>query len=110
MIIENVVNIELIIAYGLLAIALLAALILPLINAVGNPGSLVKMGIGVLGLLLVFLISYLIAGNEVTADYAKYFVGPELSKFIGGMLNLSFIMIVGALLGIFYTEISKMVK
>jgi len=107
---EGFVNIALYVAYTLLGLAVISAVLLPLINAFDNPRNLVKMGGGLVLMGVVFLIGYAIAGNEVTESYANAGVGPELSKFVGGELNLMFILIGIALVGIIFTELSKIFK
>lgn len=107
---EEFVNIILYVSYALVALALLTALILPLINAFDNPKSLVKIGGGLAAMIVVFLIGYAIAGSEVTEVYANFGVGPDLSKYVGGILNLSFILVILAVVGILITEASKIFK
>lgn len=104
------IDIALIGSYILIGVAIIAAIVLPLINSLSDPSTLVKSGIGVLILLVIFGIGYLISGSEVTPDYAKYDVGAGISKMVGGALIMMYLMAGGALLGIAYTEISKMVK
>lgn len=107
---EGFVNIILYISYALIALALLTALVLPLINAFDNPQSLVKMGAGLVAMGVVFLVGYAIAGSEVTEVYANFGVGPDLSKFVGGILNLGFLLMILAVVGILITEVGKIFK
>jgi len=100
-------DIMLYIAYGLAIIALIAAIVLPLISSFSNPQSLVKTGIGLGGIILVFIIAYVVSGDEVTSTYAKFGIDPGLSKTIGGVLITMYIMIGLVTLSIIYTEISK---
>lgn len=107
---EQIVNIGLIAAYVLVIGGGLSAIILPLINALNNPKSLMYAGIGIAGLLFLFLIGYLIAGNEVTANYIKYGVDAGTSKIVGGALICMYILTLFAIVGILYTEFSKLIK
>ena len=107
---EVFVNIALYVSYFLLAICLIAVIVLPLINAIGDPSSLVKMGGGVLAMVVLFFIGYIVSGSEVTEVYAKFNVGPDLSKFVGGFLTLMYLLFGIAIVGIVYTEISKFLK
>ncbi|MDA0195106.1 MAG: hypothetical protein O2951_08685 [Bacteroidetes bacterium] len=104
------VDILLYLAYGLIIICAAAAIILPLIHAVSDPGALVKSGIGVGALLVVFLISWAISGNEVFPSYTLHGVDSSLSKFVGGTLVMMYLLAAIAIIGIVYTEISKMIK
>lgn len=107
---EGFVNIILYLSYILVVVALLSALVLPLINALDNPQSLTKIGLGILIMGVLFLIGYALSGSEVTENYAKFQVGPELSKFIGGLLTMSYILVLLSVVGITYSEISKLFK
>ena len=104
------IDIALYIAYTLTILAGVAAIAFPLINSVGDPKTMVKSGIGLGALLLVFLISWAISGSEVTAVYEEFEVGAGLSKFIGGILTTMYILTGIALAGILYTEVSKQLK
>jgi hypothetical protein len=96
--------------YALVIIAVLSVIILPLINSINDPKSLLKGGLGILFLGVVYLISYLLAGNEVLPTYLEYGVDASASKLIGGALISMYILIGIALVFIVYTEISKLTK
>ncbi len=97
-------------AYILFAIGLLAAIVLPLIKAFDQPKQLMRAGVGLGGLLVVFLISWAIAGNEVTTMYTTKDVGAGLSKLVGGVLTMMYLLMGIAFVAIIYTEISKSFK
>ena len=103
-------DIFLYLGYTLVIIAAVASLLLPLINALGNPNSLIKSGIGIVAVVAVYFISYAFSGSEVTAAYAENNVGPELSKAVGGSLIMSYILLGIAVVGIVVTEVNKIVK
>ena len=104
------VDIALYIAYALVILALIGAIAFPLINSFSDPKSLLKSGVGLGVLAVVFLVSWGISGNEVTAVYSEFNVDAGLSKFIGGLLTMMYILTGLALVGIVYTEISKAIK
>lgn len=104
------IDIALYLSYGLALLAGLAAIIFPIINSVGDPGSLKKGGIGVLALVVVFAISYALSGAEVTESYLEQGVDAGLSKFVGGILTMTYLAIGLAIVGIVYTEFSKILK
>ena len=107
---EAFVNGYLLFAYFLLGISIIAIIALPLIKSLDDPKSLVQMGVGVAAIGVLFLISWAISGSEVTEVYAKYNVGPELSKVVGGVLTLMYILTVVAIAGIIVTEFKNLVK
>ncbi len=104
------IDIALYISYIMVIVAALGAIILPLIHAASDPKSLMKSGIGVVAILAVFLIAYVISGNEVRPSYAPFNVDAGESKLIGGGLICSYLLIFIALASIIYTEISNLVK
>jgi hypothetical protein len=106
----DTIDIALYLSYALTILAGLAAIAFPLINSVGDPKTLTKSGIGLGALLLVFLISWAISGSEVTALYTEFEVGASLSKFIGGILIMMYVLTGIALGGILYTEVTKSMK
>lgn len=103
-------DIGLFVGYGLFIIALGSAIILPILNVVKSPKDLVKTGIGVGALLVVFLISFGLAGSEVTAAYVAQGVGEGSSKLIGAGLTMFYMVFIGAMIGIVYSEINKALK
>lgn len=104
------IDISLYIGYTLFLLAAGAAIIMPLINAAGNPKILVKSGIGVGVLILVFVIGYALSGNEVIPMYAERGVTSGLSKTVGGALIAFYILFIGAAIGVAYMEFSKFFK
>ena len=103
-------DIGLYVGYGLFSIAIVAAVILPLINALKSPKDLVKSGMGVGALVVVFLISFGLAGSEVTSKYTAQGIGESSSKLIGAGLTMFYIVFATALIGIVFSEISKALK
>ncbi len=107
---EAVINIGLYVSYVLMGIAMLAAIVLPLINSLDDTSSLIRGGIGVGIVLVLYLISWAISGNEVIDAYIKWDIGEGISKAIGGALIMMYILFIVAIGGIIYTEISKAIK
>jgi type III secretory pathway component EscS len=103
-------DIFLYLAYAMVIFAAVAAIILPLINSIGNPQSLLKSGIGVLAIVALYFIAYAFSGSEVTQAYSKFDVGPELSKMVGGSLIMSYLLLGIAVISIVYTEFNKILK
>ncbi len=103
-------DIGLYVGYALLLIALAAAVILPLVNALKSPKELAKSAMGVGALLVLFLISYGLSGSEVTAKYTAQGIGESASKLIGAGLTMFYIVFFIALIGIVFSEINKALK
>ncbi|PIB36143.1 hypothetical protein BFP72_12430 [Reichenbachiella sp. 5M10] len=106
----DLIDVALYVSYTLTILAGLAAIVFPIINSVSDPKSMVKAGAGLLALVVIFLISWAISGNEVRASYEEFEIGATLSKFIGGLLTMTYALTVIALGGIVYTEVSKAIK
>ena len=104
------IDLLLYVGYILLVLCALAAIIMPLMSAMSNPSALVKSGIGLGALVVVFLISWGISGSEVLPVYTAFGIDAGLSKFVGGVLTTMYILGIGAIVGIVYTEVSKVFK
>jgi len=107
---ESVINIGLYVSYVLLGLALLSSIVLPLINSLDDTASLIRAGIGVGIIILLYVISWAISGNEVTEAYIKRDVGEGISRAVGGALIMMYMLFLVAIVGIIYTEISKAIK
>lgn len=100
----GIIDIGLIGSYILIGLCAVSAIVMPLVQSLSDPKSLVKSGIGVGVMLVVFLITYALAdGNSQGATEGT-------SKMVGAGLITMYILVAGALLGIVYTEISKVIK
>jgi len=105
---EAFVDIGLWAAIIMVAVGGLAAIVMPIINSLGNPKSLIVSGAGILILGVIFLLSYAIAGDEVTANYITYNVTtPTMSKVVGGGLTMMLILFIITALGVVFSEIYK---
>ncbi|MFM7431043.1 MAG: hypothetical protein ACKO1F_14255 [Flammeovirgaceae bacterium] len=98
---DSLITPGLYICYALFIIALLAAVLMPLLNAIKHPADLVKSLIGVVLLVALFGVSYALSGSEVTAKYTALGVNASSSKLIGaGMIMFYVTLIVAAILAI----------
>ena len=105
------VEIGLKLTYTLLGVGVLAAIVMPLFQAVTqDPKSMVKAAMGVGVLAVIYFMGYALATNEVTSTYVEFGVDSAISKRIGGLLIAMYLLMGAALLGIVFTEISKLVK
>ncbi|MGY6741493.1 MAG: hypothetical protein ACXIUQ_02070 [Cecembia sp.] len=106
------IDIFIFVAEGLIIIGAILAILMPLIKSLDNPSSLVKTGIGVVALLVVFFIAYSMADSEVLPKYAAdpFNLTPEISKFVGGALLTTYALFIIAIVGIVFTEINKAIK
>ena len=91
----------------MVAVAALLAIGFPLYIASKNPKSLINSGMGLGSILILFVVAWLISGNEVYPSYVEFGVDETLSKFIGGILYLVYILVVIAVIGIIASEFRK---
>ena len=110
MVLLDLVDVILYFGFGMVIVAAFLAIAFPLWIASKNPKSLIQTGIGLGSILVLFLVAWLISSNEVYSSYAEFGVDESLSKFIGGMLNLVYILAGLAVFGIIYSEVSKSLK
>ncbi len=104
----DIVQIGLILTYILLAVGVLAAIIMPLFQAITtDPRSLLKSAMGLGVIVVIYFIGYALSGSEVTAKYTEFGVDASISKMVGGILNTMYILMFGALAGIIFTEVHK---
>ena len=96
------VDVGLFLSYILIGVCILAAVGMPLVKAFGDPDSLKKMGVGIGGLLLVFLVAFFTSGGEATGE-----VSATAVKLVGAGLTTFYILAALAIGGIVYTEIKK---
>lgn len=104
------VDIALYLGYFLVAVAAIAAIVLPLIKSFDNPKSLAAMGAGIVGLLVIFGIAYLISDSTVLPSYAKFDITEQGSKMIGATLITMYLLIGISLIAIVFNEVSKIFK
>ncbi|MFL2996276.1 MAG: hypothetical protein ACJZ00_03945 [Cytophagales bacterium] len=110
MILLDLVDIILYFGYGMVIIGAVLAIGFPLWIASKNPKSLAGTGMGLGSIFVLFLIAWLLSGSEVYSSYSEFGVDASLSKFIGGMLILVYMLVGLAVSGIIYSEITKSLK
>lgn len=97
-------------SYILVGVALIAAIVLPLVYAVTqDPKSLARIAMSLGVLAVVFLICYAFADNTPvkTTDIE---MGETGSKYIGGVLIMTYVMILVAFVGALLGEVTRSFK
>ncbi len=107
---ENFVDIGLWVAYILVLIAIVTAVVMPIINSLGDPKSLIKPLGAIVGIGVLYLISWAIADDVLNAKAVAAGVSAGVSKAVGGALITMYILFVVALIGIVFSEIHKALK
>lgn len=106
----DIFDFSLYLGYGLAIFAFIIAVLLAIINSLGDKQSIVKSGLSIAAMAVVFFAGYLMADNEVTTMYAKFNIGPDMSKLIGGSLIMSYLLSGIIFFALIYTEIAKAFK
>ncbi|HNR72700.1 MAG TPA: hypothetical protein PKH83_00355 [Cyclobacteriaceae bacterium] len=96
--------------YALVGIAIISAFFMPLIQILKSPSNLVKSGISIGVLAVVFLISYFLSGSEISPSGKLMGITEGASKLIGAGLIMFYITFVFAIVGIVFSEINKTLK
>lgn len=104
------VDVGLYIMYVLFFVAVVAAVVLPLMSAVKSPGTFVKSLYGVIGMIVLFGLSYALSGSEVTTRQAALGITESTSKLVGAGLTMFYIVTALAVIGLVYSEINKALK
>lgn len=100
----DIVDVGLFASYILIALCAIAAIAIPLVQSFGDPQSLVKSGIGVGVLLVVFLIGYGIADSNSAG------ATETTAKLVGAGIISMYVLFFGAIIGIVITEVTKIIK
>ena len=103
-------DIGLYVLYGLLAIAVAAAIIFPLVNSLQNPKGLIRSAIGVVIILVLFGVGYALSDDTLSRGAVSAGLTESSVKLIGAGLIMFYIVLVGAILALIYSEISKVLK
>lgn len=98
-------------SYILFFLAVAAAVVLPVLHIIKSPKSLVRSGMGVGLMLVVFVVSYFLSGSEITPKYEALGIRSAFSsQMIGAGLTMFYLIFIIAILGMVYSEISKAFK
>ena len=95
-------------SYVLLAIAVIAALAGTVMTAISNPKKLIGSAIGIGAMIVIFVISYVLASDEVVKSYGE--ITATTSKMVGAGLFTFYILLVLAVLSIIYAGISRLIN
>ena len=104
---ESLINIGIIITYIMIGFAALTAILFGVKKMFSNTKNAKKTLYTIIGLVLVCLVSYLIASDEVLQSYEKYKISTSQSKNVGMGLLMFYILGSLAIASILYAELSK---
>jgi NADH:ubiquinone oxidoreductase subunit 6 (subunit J) len=99
-------------SYLLILIGAIVAVVMPLINSLDDPKSLLKTIVGIVGIVVLFFIAYSISSNEVLPKFEAdpFNLTPQGSQLVGGMLITTYVLSLVTIGSIFVTEVTKAIK
>ena len=117
---EQWIDIMLYGAYLLLAVAAVSAVFMNLANSLKNPKSLIKSGIGIVVLGLIFFIGYSSAPAELDRLAVVAFEANDMDpqaastlqvyRLVGGAMTTTLVLIVLAVVGLIYSSVARIFK
>jgi len=96
--------------YTLFFVGAIAAIAFPVIHMAKNPAAAKSALIGVGALLVVFVLAYAMAGDEMTDKYSDFISNPAASKRVSTGLIAFYILAIGAVGVTIFSGISKTFK
>lgn len=105
-------DIMLYVSYALVGIGAVVSILLPLFKSLDDPKSLLKTGLGVVVVLVLFFICYSISGNEVLPKFESepFNLTPAMSQLVGGLMITTYVLTIVAIVGIVITEFNKAIR
>jgi hypothetical protein len=99
-------------SYALVGIGAVVSVLMPLFKSLDNPKSLLKTGLGIVLILVLFFVCYSISGNEVLPKFESdpFNLTPAMSQMVGGLMITTYVLTIVALVGIVVTELNKAIK
>ncbi|MEG1572158.1 MAG: hypothetical protein RR190_04945 [Bacteroidales bacterium] len=109
---DTLINIGLYLTYALFIIAIIALLFFSIRQFFGNIAKSKETLYGIIGLVVIFVISYIAASSTNVSETLFQKVGTDyaLSKLIGSGLNMFYILFVGVILTLVGSELSRPFK
>ena len=104
---ESLINIGIILTYLMVAFAALAAIGFGVKQMMQKTNNAKKTLYSMGGLVLIILVSYLIASDEVLGSYEKYEITASTAKQVGMGLTTFYLLAIGAIGAVLYAELSK---
>jgi len=117
---DQLIDIGLYTSYALVIIAILAAVIGNTVNSVKNPKSLIKSGIGIVALGLIFFIGYSVSPTVIDPLGVKAFSAVDIDtelestvqtyRLVGGAFTTTLVLLILAVVGLVYSSVARILK
>jgi hypothetical protein len=106
----ELIDIGLYFLYFMLGVAIIVATILPIINLFSNPKSLIRIGGGVVVLILAFVAAYSMSDGSLIPKWMAQGQTEFDLKMIGAGLIMLYIFLFGSILAMIFSEVNKLIK
>lgn len=98
-------------AYILLGITVVITILFPIVHFIMNPKSGKVVLIALVGFAILYFVSYSLASGNIAGDvYEKFDISEAISRFIGAILYMTYILGGLAILSIVFAGISSLFK
>jgi NADH:ubiquinone oxidoreductase subunit 6 (subunit J) len=104
---EILINWGIILTYIMVAFAAFAAIGFGIKQMMQKTNNAKKTLYTIGGLFFIIIFSYITASNEVLSSYEKYEVTASTAKKVGMGLTSFYILAIGAIGAVLYSELSK---
>jgi uncharacterized membrane protein YuzA (DUF378 family) len=104
---DSLINIGIIVTYIMIGFAALSTILFGVKKMLSNTKNAKKTLYVILGLIVICIVSYLIASDEVLNSYEKYKISASQSKNVGMGLMMFYILSALAVGAVLYSELSK---
>jgi hypothetical protein len=97
------------ITYVLIGICVIGILGFSLVNVVKNPGGAKSGLFGLVGLIVVFGLTYVLSdGSDAATEFADMGITETTSKRVGMGLGTFYVLTAAAIVAILYVEVSRL--
>lgn len=103
----DIISLGLYITYSLIGFGVLMTLGFGIKKIFDSTNNLKKMGYTLGGLVLIIVLSYSLASDEILNSYEAYDITSSTSKRVGIGLYTFYLLSASAILAIIYSELSK---
>ena len=107
---NSLINIGIILTYVMVILGAAVALYFGIMKLIQNGENAKKTIYTILGLLVICIISYVIASDEVLSSFEKYDITSGDSKQVGMGLYVFYLLAFGGIASIIFAEFSKAFK
>lgn len=97
-------------AYVLVAVAILGGLGFSLVNIVTKRGGLLKTGIAIGAILVLFFVSYSLASDEVSLTQRAMGLSETTGKLVSAGLIMTYVAGILAVVALIFSEVIKVFR